>query len=111
MTTTKRKPRRRLQPGRKKTIMTLSMDPATDDRLREIVAKMPGANLSGLVQEMVTVLLPMFEAAAEAMVQAKRDDGTFDEAKVKDQLAHWAGAQMLKLYDTHGPQGMKGENA
>lgn len=80
--------------------VTLSLDPVNVARLKRTVAGIPGGTMSGVVDEMLSAMLPQFEQLVEALQSARRDDGSFDEARGRDALAHWAGQQMLGLSDT-----------
>lgn len=80
--------------------ITLSIDPENHARLKRIVAGVPGGTMSGVVDEMFTVMLPQFEQLVEALQAARRSDGSFDEMRGRDALAAWAGQQMLGLSDT-----------
>lgn len=81
---------------RHKPKLSVTLDSGTEARLRKLHERMPGSNLSGIVDELLIASLPMFEAMADALEAARGDDGVVDEGRAKDRLAHWAGAQLLK---------------
>ena len=82
---------------RRRKPLNLTIEPALRARLDALQAKVPGATLSAICEELMTMSLPAFEAMAEAMVTARRADGQIDEAKARDAMAVWAGAQLLNL--------------
>lgn len=66
-------------------------------RLREVQALMPGSTLSAIIDELLSLSLPVLEGMVAALRDARREDGTVDDDRAKDALAKWAGAQLLGL--------------
>lgn len=84
---------------RVRPVLTVTMDPDLLERLYTVHAALPGATLSGVVEELMEASLPMFEAMVAALQEAKGDDGVVDDDRAKDAIAKWAGAQLLGLSD------------
>lgn len=85
-------------PRRRPTI-TVTIETELRDRLDALVARMPGSNRSALIGEVLEAGLPLYEQMADAMESTRRADGSLDESRARDQLAQWAGAQLLGLQD------------
>lgn len=90
---------------RVKPRISLTLDPEVYGRLRAVRDRIPGASLSGVVNELLAVSLPVMEEMAKALRESQREDGTIDEVRARDGLARWAGAQLLGLSDTFGSAG------
>jgi hypothetical protein len=84
---------------RNRPTLTVTIKAAHMERLRALVGRLPakGANLSGIVDEMLALTLPMFENAAEAYQAALRPDGTTDDDVMRDRFAAYLGQQMLRM--------------
>lgn len=87
--------------------ISVTLDPAVYGQLRRVQGSLPGANLSGVVNEALAVSLPLFEEMSKAMRSAVKEDGDLDDQRVRDELAKWAGAQLLGLSDTSGMEAVK----
>lgn len=77
-------------------MLTVTIDPDLNDRLRALVSLLPGATLSGVHDELMAAALPMYEDMAESMIDAKRPDGSLDEEKAQEQIAARLGMRMLR---------------
>lgn len=87
--------------GDPKKRISLSLTSDTHARLMRMRDSLPGgATASGIVEEVLANSLPALEELVAALNQARTDDGVFDEQRGRDELARWAGAQMLEL--SHG---------
>lgn len=77
---------------------SLTMDEDVADRLDRVVARLPGATRSGVIEEFLGLALPDLEDLVEAL-SAARDEttGTLDEAAARERLALWVGTRMLRM--------------
>lgn len=91
--------KRRIRPR-----LTITVDPEVYRQLHEVRDLLPGSSLSGIVSELLEVSLPVFEGVVDTLKEARDDDGQLDEARARDALARWAGAQLLGLSDTFGAE-------
>lgn len=84
---------------RNRPTLTVTIKAENMRRLRALVGRLPakGANLSGIVDEMLLLTLPMFENAAEAYQAAMRPDGTTDDDVMRDRFAAYLGQTMLRM--------------
>lgn len=84
---------------RKRPTLTVTISAEHMERLRALVGRLPAkrANLSGVVDEMLSLTLPMFEQAADAYQAALRPDGTTDDAVMRDRFATYLGMTLLKM--------------
>jgi hypothetical protein len=92
-------------------MLTVTVDPDIKARVRALADQIPGGTLSGIVEELLKTTLPMMEAAFQVMQEAKREDGSLDEAAARERMGAWIGMQLLKLYDTQGQLGGGGDNS
>jgi len=81
--------------GKRRFSITLS--PEVADRLDRIVAQLPGATRSGVLDELLALALPDFEDLVRLLDQARDPSGTFNEAAARDQLAAWVGQRVLRM--------------
>jgi hypothetical protein len=94
------------RPNRKRPVLTVTVDADVKARLQAVAAQIPGgASVSGVVSELLRVALPMIESVVQVMVDARQDDGSFDDAAARRGMAAWIGTTMLSLYDTKGELG------
>jgi hypothetical protein len=85
---------------RKRPTLTVTMDADLRRRLFGLAATIPGATVSGIVEEAMKATLPLFEGAAEAIQLARRPDGTIDDDLARREMSAFIGSQLLQLYDT-----------
>lgn len=76
--------------------MSLTLDPDINARVRALVAKMPGATISGVVDELLGASLPLYEDMADAMLAARDADGVMNEAAAKDAIGAAIGARIVR---------------
>lgn len=89
--------KRRIRPR-----LNITVDPAIHARLLELQKLLPGSSLSGIIGELLEVSLPVMEGMLEALRETLHEDGTVDEARARDAIAQWAGAQLLGLHEPLG---------
>lgn len=75
--------------------VTVTLDKDVYDRLQRLRRVLPGATVSGVVNEVLSLGLPVVEEMGKAMREAMSEDGTLDEMRARDALAKWAGAQLF----------------
>lgn len=77
--------------------MTVTVEPETRARIDALVAGLPAATMSGVVEELLVAALPAFEQVLEA-IQASRDEsGDLDEEAAKAHMSAWIGGQIMKM--------------
>jgi hypothetical protein len=87
---------------RHRPTISLTLDGRVLARVRRLRKRIPGrVSMSRLVEEMILVGLEPFEAVADAIDEARTSGGQVDHAKVRDRLAHWAGAQFIDFDRLH----------
>jgi hypothetical protein len=87
---------------RTRPVLTVTVKPENLERLKELVTKIPGGKLSGVVDEMLTLTLPIFEQVVQAFVRAQREDGTTDPELARQHLEAYIGATLFKMYNSAG---------
>ena len=85
-------PKKRVKPR-----ISLTLEPEVYDRLIRLRDTVPGMTASGLVNEVLAAALPAMEDMGKALRRAFDEAGNLDEGRARDELARWAGAQMLNL--------------
>jgi predicted DNA-binding protein len=68
----------------------------THERVRTLVEQLPGATLSGVLNELIEASLPIYEDMAAAMLAAKRPDGSMDERKAKRDVSARVAARLVR---------------
>lgn len=82
--------------------VTITVDPGVHKRIRELQKLLPGSSVSGIIGELLEVGLPVAEGMLQALRESRGEDGKVDEARARDALARWAGAQLMDLADPLG---------
>jgi hypothetical protein len=84
---------------RKRPTLTVTISADHMERLRRLVGRLPGkrSNLSGVVDEILGLTLPMLEHAADAFEAALQPDGSRDDQVMRDRFATYLGQQLLSL--------------
>lgn len=82
--------------ARSRPTLTVTIDADHMARLKAVVDVMPGAGLSAIVDEMLAITLPMYEAVAEAVVETRQADGAIDQEAIKRRMEAFVGATILK---------------
>jgi hypothetical protein len=98
-------------PPRKRPTLTVTISAGHMERLRKLVGRLPGkrSNLSGVVDEMLGMTLPMLEHAAAAFEEALRPDGSTDDDLMRDRMAAYLGQQILR-FSQHNTGPKEGED-
>jgi hypothetical protein len=100
---------------RNRPSLTVTIDPDVNDRVRALVSKLPGATLAGVMDELLEAALPLYEDMADALVRAKRPDGSMDEDQARELVGAAIGARILRatgigVQDTLPPTTKGGED-
>jgi hypothetical protein len=98
-------------PKRKRPTLTCTVEAEVKARLVEVVRKIPAATLSGMVNEMLKMTLPVMEAVVSIVESAKREDGTLDEVVARERMAAYIGTHVLTLYNTQLGLGLDEEES
>lgn len=83
------------QPNRKRPTMSISIDPEVHERVKRLTATLPGASVSGVVNEALSMSLPMMEKVAESMHAARTATGETDYEKANRLVAEWIVGQVM----------------
>jgi hypothetical protein len=73
----------------------VTLDPELRARVVALAAALPGATISGVMDELLQASLPIFEDVAAAMRGATGAEG-LDEAAAQDTLAALIGSRILR---------------
>lgn len=87
---------------RKRPTLTVTIDAERYARLRALVGQVPGGSLSGIVDDLLGMSLPVMEEMVAAYVAARRLDGSYDEAAVQRRIEAYIGATLLKMHNWAG---------
>jgi hypothetical protein len=82
-------------------MLTTTVDADLKRRVVALANAIPGGTISGVLEEVLKAALPLLEVATKAFQDARKSDGTVDEAVLQQQLGQWIGVQMLKMYSTN----------
>jgi hypothetical protein len=96
--------RRRIRPT-----LTVTIDPGINARLRALVDSLPGATLATLMDELLGAVLPLYEDMAESFREAKRSDGSIDEAKAQELVSAAIGGRILRATGMPLPEDLEAE--
>ena len=88
----KQKPKKRIKPR-----ISVTLQPETYSQLMKVRDALPGITTSSIVDELLSASLPALEDMGKALRRAFDEAGNLDEGRARDELARWAGAQMLNL--------------
>jgi hypothetical protein len=90
------------RPKRKRPTLSITVDANVRHRLFVMARKLPGGTVSGVVGEMLTLLLPVMEDVVQMLEDARRADGRLDVEQYRDRMAAYVGTTLIKMYDTQG---------
>lgn len=82
---------------RTRPTLTVTIDPDIFARLRSVVDRLPGGNLSRLVDEMLAAALPPFEDMAAALDQARGVDGEVNEQRALELVTAAIGSRIAQV--------------
>lgn len=93
---------------RKRPTIHVTVTQENFDALERIRSTIPRMTRSALVDELLTLALPVMEDLAVLIEETRSESGEVDQARARDALAMWTGQQILKFTepdDEGGPPG------
>lgn len=93
---------------RKRPTIHVTVSQENFDALERVRSSIPRMSRSGLVDELLTLALPVMEDLAVLVDQQRDESGEVDPARARDALAMWTGQQILKFTDPHDEGGSDG---
>ncbi len=78
----------------------MTIDADLKRRLQALADAVPGGSMSGVFEDMLRGLLPIYERAIEVMKESMREDGTVDQHRARGHMAAWVTENIMRMHDT-----------